>query len=147
MNTKKFVFPYKKLKEFFFHSTNPDDPIKPDAIKFSAFKSEWVHEKCHEAIDLNLFSSKHQTASRLNRTLINMISKILCDGPKFTSYQTRELTNVLHAMQNIYTNTRICLPKHFDVCSNLDRIWEFTYIQEPSGQIHYFDLSEVAPKG
>lgn len=129
---------------FIFHSTNPDDPFQSGATRFGAFKSKWVYKKCQDVIDL--LSLRHEKAFRQNSALIEIIWKALCAGPKFTPYQSKELINLLSAMQNIYTNTRICLPRHFDICLNLDRIWEFTYVQRPGDRIHLLDLTEVVPK-
>lgn len=70
----------------------------------------------------------------------------LCSGPKFTEYQIGELNEYTNQMQTIYFNTKVCLPKRFDVCTNLDRIWTFTYVQRPNGDIELLDLRNVKPE-
>lgn len=70
---------------------------------------------------------------------------LLCRGPKFTEYQATELSSNLNKMQDIYTGTKVCLPKNFDLCKNLDRIWNFTYIETSQGEFYPLDLNTVQP--
>lgn len=68
---------------------------------------------------------------------------ILCNGPKFYENQSNRLSNVLYKMQNIFTGTQICIPKYFDVCLNLDQIWDFTYIRHPNNHMDKLLMDEL----
>ena len=127
-------------------SVNPDDNILKDSTKFNAIKSKWVNSRCAEAKELLELVSFGESFARLNATLLQSVASILCVGPKFTGYQSNELTKILYSMQQTFTNTQVCIPKHFDICLNLDRIWDVTYVHEANGDLRLLDLSEVAPK-
>lgn len=85
------------------------------------------------------------TATLSNLTLLELVTDRLCAGPKFTEYQASELSNYLYEMQTIFTETQVCLPKHLDLCLNLDWIWDFTFVQNERNNIETLDLSNVAP--
>lgn len=71
--------------------------------------------------------------------------QLLCRGPRFNHLQSNALTNDLYAMQTIFTETQLCIPLHFDLCKNLDRIWEFTYVKRPNEHIEWLDMSDIWP--
>lgn len=83
-----------------------------------------------------------------NISLLESTTEKLCFGPKFTEYQTTELSGYLYQMQTVFTDTQLCLPTHFDVCKNLDRIWEFTYVLYTTDDniLEPLDLSKVIPR-
>lgn len=74
------------------------------------------------------------------------IATILCSGPKFTERESIELTKTLYEMQEIFTETKVCLPKYFDICLNIDWIYDFTYEQDKNGHIEKVDMEQVLPK-
>lgn len=66
--------------------------------------------------------------------------QLLCSGPRFSSTETKQLSTLLYRMQDMFTGTQLCVPKHFDVCINFDRIWEFTYVKRPNGNVEQLDM-------
>lgn len=68
---------------------------------------------------------------------------VLCNGPKFNENQSNRLSSLLYQMQNIFTGTQICIPKFFDVCLNLDQIWDFTYIRHPNNHMNKLLMDEL----
>lgn len=86
------------------------------------------------------------TSTITNLTILSASARLLCAGPKFDEKQTDQLTSYLQQMQTIFTTTEICLPQQFDVCLNLDRIWDFTYVLHNSDQIEPLNLDNVKPK-
>lgn len=137
-----------KATIFLINSTNAEQSVADDAAKFNAYKSKWVLRKCDEATGLLslTFTSHSKMHFILNTALLDAVRKILCSSPRLTEYQTTELTKSLFAMQEIYTSTRVCLPVYFDICQNLDHIWNFTYVQDSTGHIHRLDLRVVRPR-
>lgn len=123
---------------------NPDQQLAEDSKKFNAFKSKWINLKCAETN--GMLSEASGMVS--NISLLETTAEKLCFGPKFTEYQTSVLSNYLYQMQTVFTETQVCLPTHFDVCKNLDRIWEFTYLRSPTGDksLEPLDLSKVIPR-
>lgn len=81
----------------------------------------------------------------LNKTLPEKVAAILCSGPKFTEGESRALTKILYEMQETFTETKVCLPKHFDVCLNIDWIFSYTYVKDKDGLIQPVDMSHVLP--
>lgn len=83
-----------------------------------------------------------------NISLLESTAGKLCFGPKFTEHQTTELSTYLYQMQTVFTETQVCLPTHFDVCKNLDRIWEFTHVRCSTNEnsLESLDLSKVVPR-
>lgn len=59
---------------------------------------------------------------------------------------------VLGKMENIYVNTKICIPKSLDACENSEKLWNFTYLKLPDNGYEqlFFDgnnyYTEPAPK-
>lgn len=79
--------------------------------------------------------------------MLNLSARLLCAGPKFDEKQSEQLTLYLQQMQHIFTTTQICLPKYFDICLNLDRIWDFTYVsRNGDDRYHRLNLDAVRPK-
>lgn len=48
-------------------------------------------------------------------------------------------------MQETFTETKVCIPKHFDVCINFDQIWNYTYLLLPNGNIKWLNMTYVTP--
>lgn len=48
-------------------------------------------------------------------------------------------------MQYIYTTTKICVPDSFDVCENVAKIWNLTYVQGVDGlkKISFSNKNEI----
>lgn len=127
-------------------SVNPTQELADDATKFNAFKSKWINLKCTESSALLTAAYVTSVQSNaLNISLLESTAEKLCAGPKFTEYQSNELTKYLSQMQTIFTETQVCLPQHFDVCTNLDRIWSFTYVRTPENDYKMLDLTNVMP--
>lgn len=118
---------------------NPSDDLIEKGLELSIIKSNWRNLRCSEG-DLIIQSQKDVNESQ-KRMLY-----LLCRGPKFTEYQTRELAKVLNHMSDVYSSTRICLPKHFDICKNTDRVWEYTYMKSSRGDFYQLILDGVKPK-
>lgn len=72
--------------------------------------------------------------------------ELLCRGPTFSERESNELSEDLFQMQTIFTETQLCLPLHFDICLNIDWIWDFTYIRHPNGEFQLLDMSEIVVK-
>lgn len=126
---------------------NPDGKMASDLRKFNANKSKWSEIKCSEIQQLLTLANQYPlTSSVSNLTALNAAARLVCAGPKFNEFQAEQFTNYLQQMQTIFTTTEICLPKHFDICLNLDRIWEFTYIFRGDGHLERLNLDAVKPK-
>lgn len=125
-------------------SVNPTDKVAKDSQKFNANKSKWSNLKCLEIQDLIAAANRFPTAT--NHTLLEASAKLLCAGPKFSENQAELLTSYLQEMQYIFVGTQVCLPKKFDVCLNLDRIWEFTYVLRGANEIYTLNMDAVKPK-
>lgn len=87
-----------------------------------------------------------RNASAPNLTILNACDKLLCTGPSYSERDADQLTYNLRAMQTISVGTQICLPKHFDICRNWDRIWDFTYVLREDNSLDRLDLSAVTPR-
>lgn len=135
-----------EVRFYFKISVNPDQELAEDSKKFNAFKSNWINLKCAESngmLTVVYGSAFERDVS--NISLLESATDKLCFGPKFTEYQATELSNYLYQMQKVFTETQVCLPSHFDVCKNLDRIEEFTYVR-PSidgNSVEPLDLPKV----
>lgn len=133
---------------------NPTESATIELRKFNANKSKWTNAKCSEINDFFIAATQqqhqhpHQNPSTIsNYTILNASARLLCMGPKFNEQQAQELTTYLQRMQTIFIDTQICLPKQFDICRNLDRIWEFTYVSSTGNDndLNRLDLTAVAP--
>lgn len=131
-----------------FFSVRPDDDTAAELRKFNAEKLKWSESKCSEIQGLLQLASQYPFTSTIsNFTALNLSARLLCAGPKFDENHSRQLTFYLQQMQSIFTTTQICLPKHFDVCLNLDRIWDFTYVlRDADGSFQHLNLDAVRPK-
>lgn len=130
------------------YSVHPDDDTAAELRKFNAEKSKWSELKCSEIQNLLTLARQYPFTSTIsNFTILNLSARLLCAGPKFNEKQSEELTLHLQQMQTIFTTTQICLPKHFDICLNLDRIWDFTYVlRGADGNFQHLNLDAVRPK-
>lgn len=125
---------------------NPNDATAVEMQKFNANKSKWSELKCSEIEELITLAGQYPLTSTVsNLTILNVSARLLCAGPKFDANQAEQLTSYLQQMQTIFTTTQVCLPKHFDVCLNLDRIWDFTYVSHGSNHIEQLCLNAVKP--
>lgn len=88
---------------------------------------------------------KRNAIENVNDTQHRMID-LLCRGPRFNERESFELSRDLFQMQTIFTETRLCLPVHFDICVNIDWISDFTYIRHPSGEYQLLDMTKVITK-
>lgn len=118
--------------------------MERDLKAFTANKSTWNNRKCEEIRELIALTQRN--ASAANLTILNACDKLLCSGPEYTEREAEQLTGYLRAMQTTLAGTQICVPKHLDVCRNLDHIWEFTYVLRNNNGIASLDLSMVKPK-
>lgn len=135
---------FKCLK---YYSVNPDDITAAELRKFNANKSKWSNLKCTEIQELIELASQYPLTSTIsNLTILNASARLLCAGPKFDEKQAEQLTSYLQQMQTIFTTTQVCIPKQFDVCLNLDRIWEFTYVSRGADHMEPLCLDAVKPK-
>lgn len=132
----------------FCFSVQGDDNMAAESRKFNAEKLKWSEMKCSEIQDLLALASQYPFTSTIsNFTVLNSCARLLCAGPKFNEEQSKQLTLYLQQMQSIFTTTQICLPKHFDICLNLDHIWDFTYVlRGADGHFQHLDLAAVKPK-
>lgn len=121
---------------------NFNSDVSRDADSFNGFKTKWINTKCSEA--KNLYNTIGNTDDLF--PVFEVIIAKLCSGPKFTEYQILELNEYYNEMQNVFANTKICLPVHFDVCQNLDHIWLFTYVRRPSGDTESLNMRKVIPE-
>lgn len=126
---------------------NPDDETAAELRKFNVKKSKWSSVKCSEIQDLLTLANQYPLTSAIsNLTILNAGARLLCAGPKFNEDQAQQLTSYLQQMQTIFATTEVCIPKHLDVCLNLDRIWEFTYVLRGAGHLEQLNLDAVKPK-
>lgn len=132
---------------FVDNSVNPDDKTAAELRKFNAHKSQWSRLKCSEIQEiLALFNQQYPlTFAISNLTQLNGSARLLCAGPKFDAQQAQQFTFYLQQMQTIFTNTEICLPKQFDICLNLDRIWDVTYFLNGAHHLEPLCLDAVRP--
>ncbi|XP_031620875.1 angiotensin-converting enzyme-like isoform X2 [Contarinia nasturtii] len=139
---------YQKSANFAWDlSVNPTHKTAAELRQFNANKSKWRDSKCLEIQELITLANQYPLTSTIsNLTILNTSARLLCAGPKFNEKQTDQLTFYLQQMQTIFTTTEICLPQQFDVCLNLDRIWEFTYVLRNGDHIEPLCLDAVKPK-
>lgn len=131
----------------FCNSVSPNEETAAELRKFNANKSKWSNAKCSEIQELLTLANQHPLTSTIsNLTILNASARLLCAGPKFNEEQATQLTSYFQQMQTIFSTTEVCLPKHFDVCLNLDRIWEFTYVLRGAGQLQQLNLDAVKPE-
>lgn len=116
----------------FFFSTNPSEKLSNESIAFNAYKSQWINVRCAEVDEL-------PNAIRTNFTISRM-AQMLCRGPRFNTIQTKLLSRKLFDMQTTFTETQLCIPLHFDICQNLDRIWEWTFVRKPDGILEHLSM-------
>lgn len=125
---------------------NPTEKVASEFRKFNANKSLWNNARCSEINNFFIIAQRHPLSStNSNKTILNAAARLLCNGPTFNEQQAEQLTDYLQRMQTTIIDTQICLPKQFDVCLNLDRIWEFTYVLRPGNNFEQLDLSAVQP--
>ncbi len=115
-----------------FSSTNATPKLSHDSIEFNKLKSNWLNERCLEA-------------ARVPRNIDAIYKRmldILCQSPKFSVEETEVISTLLFNMQQIFTETQVCLPKALDLCLNLHQIWEYTYVKYPDGSFHRIILNK-----
>lgn len=95
-------------------------------------KAKWLNDRCAEAAHI----------PRNVDEIYNRMMDILCQSPKFSETETEVLSTLLFNMQQIFTETQVCLPKMLDLCLNLHQIWEFTYVKYPDGRFHRITLKK-----
>lgn len=129
-------------------SVDFDEDTAAELRKFNAEKLEWSELKCLEIQNLLTLARQYPFTSTIsNFTVLNLSARLLCSGPKFDEQQSKQLTRYLQQMQRIFITTQICLPKQFDICHNLDRIWDFTYVlRDDDEHLLQLNLDAVRPK-
>lgn len=120
---------------FLIYSTHPSEQLSQQSISFNAFKSQWINIRCSEVDEL--------PENIVKNPIIKRMVRLLCQGPRLTTAQTKQLSRKLFEMQTTFTETQLCLPMHFDVCQNLDRIWEWTFVRKPDGSLVYLNMNKV----
>lgn len=125
-------------------SIDVGEQTENDLKLFTINKSLWNNRKCEEIQEL--IGLTEQNASATNLTILNACGTLLCTGPSYSEQDAAKLTSDLRAMQTISVSTQICLPKHFDICRNWDRIWDFTYVLRDDKSVEFLNLSVVRPK-
>lgn len=96
--------------------------------------------RCLEVDQLQHYAADADT---LHKRMFNM----LCRGPRFTVAQSDALSTDLFRMQSAFVETQLCVPKHLDLCMNLDHIWDFTYVRRPNtGQLERLNMTDVSIK-
>lgn len=129
-------------------SVNPDDQTAAELRKFNVNKSLWSNQKCIEIQQFVTLANQYPLTSTIsNLTVLNASARLLCAGPKFDEKHAEQLTSYLQQMQTIFTTTEVCIPTQFDVCLNLDRIWDFTYVLRGVGHLQPLSLDAVKPNG
>lgn len=128
-------------------SVSANNALLNESIEFNAIKSQWLDKKCRELDNyMGPHFNSNPTKVNLNKTMPEKVWSILCSGPKFSEQESMELTKILYEMQETFTETKICLPKHFDICLNIDWIYDFTYKQDKNGNLRKLNMSDVMPK-
>lgn len=113
-----------------FSSVNSTPKLSHDSVEFNKVKCKWLNDRCSEAAHL---------PRNVDETY-NRMMDILCQSPKFSETETEVLSTLLFTMQQIFTETQVCLPKMLDLCSNLHQIWAYTYVKYPDGRFHRITL-------
>ncbi|KAL5290214.1 hypothetical protein ACFFRR_009883 [Megaselia abdita] len=116
-------------------TVNPSSDILRKANLFGTYRANWKNEKCSQAANY---------IWKMNILQKRMIW-ILCRGPRYTSNEAGKLSKLLIEMQDIYSGTKICLPISFDICININRIWNYTYVKTYYGDIEYLNMSPLQP--
>lgn len=139
--------PFTDCVNYFCDSVNPDVETAAELKQFNANKSKWSKLKCTEIQELLTLANQYPLTSAIsNLTILNASARLLCAGPTFDEDQAQQLTSYLQQMQSIFATTEVCIPKHFDVCMNLDRIWEFTYVRRDASHMQRLNLDAIKPK-
>ncbi|XP_055846747.1 angiotensin-converting enzyme-like [Episyrphus balteatus] len=116
---------------------DPNSHVYDEASQLGKHRSKWQHQRCTEAEEM--------TVDNMTDVQKRMVW-LLCRGPRYTEYQGGELSAILNEIQNIYSETEICLPKAFDVCINVNRIWDYTYARTPDSEIVKLNMRLIEPK-
>lgn len=115
-----------------FFSVNSTPKLAHDSIQFNKIKSKWLNDRCTEAVDI----------PRNVDNVLNRMMDILCQSPKFSESETEILSSLLFSMQQIFTETQVCLPTTLDLCVEMHKIWECTYVKHPDGSFHHIILKQ-----
>ncbi|XP_037024274.1 angiotensin-converting enzyme-like [Bradysia coprophila] len=113
-------------------SVNATPQLSQDSVEFNKAKSEWQNNRCSDVAYL----------PRNVNEIYNRMMDILCQSPAFSDMETEVLSTLLFSMQRIFTETQVCLPKMLDLCSNLPKIWEYTFVKDPDGSFHRIALTK-----
>ncbi|XP_055918093.1 angiotensin-converting enzyme-like [Eupeodes corollae] len=116
---------------------DPNSMVYDEASQLGKHRSKWQIQRCTEAVEINV-----DNITDIQKRMI----WILCRGPRYTEYQGGELSMILNAIQNIYSETEICIPKGFDVCINFNRLWDYTYTRTPENELVKLNMRPVEPK-
>lgn len=121
--------------------------MEKESQQFNANKSKWSNLKCSEIHEMIAATDRiPQASSAANLSILEASAKLLCAGPKLNERQAEMLTMYSQQMQSTFVGTQICLPKQFDVCLNLDRIWDFTYVLHNGNELDPLNLDAVKPQ-
>lgn len=116
---------------------NSTPTLSHDSVEFNKVKSKWINSRCAEAANL----------PRNVDEIYNRMMDILCQSPKFSETETEVISTLLFNMQQIFTETQVCLPKMLNLCTNENRIWEYTYVKYPDGTLHRIVLKKDSANG
>lgn len=111
---------------------NATPKLSADSIEFNKVKSNWINSLCAEVTNLPKDVSE----------VYNRMMEIMCKCPKFSETETEVLSTLLFSMEEIFTETQVCLPKSIDLCSNTKQMWEYTYVKYPDGKLHRIILKK-----
>lgn len=112
------------------------DELIKQGIELGLLKTKWRNIRCTEVLQID-----QSVLSELDNRMVYL----LCRGARFNENETINLSKVLNKLSDIYAGTQVCLPKHFDVCLNIDRIWEFTFVRDIQDEMYFLNLSTVMP--
>lgn len=124
-----------KYLAHFNSSVNATPALSQSSVEFNQLKSKWINSRCSEIADF---------PRDIDDTYHRMMD-ILCKGPKFSEIEAQTLSTLLFSMQEIFTETQVCLPKSLDLCLYLNRIWEFTYVKYPNEPLHRIAFKKDSP--
>ncbi|KAJ6636732.1 Angiotensin-converting enzyme [Pseudolycoriella hygida] len=113
-------------------SLNATPKLSHDSVEFNKVKCKWLNSRCSEAAQL---------PENVDETF-NRMMDLLCRSPKFSEMETEVISTLLFNMQQIFTETEICLPKSLDLCLNANQIWEYTYVKYPDDSFHRIILQK-----
>lgn len=111
---------------------NATPKLSENSVEFNKLKCNWINSRCSEVTNL-----PKNVAEDYDRMM-----EILCKSPKFSEFETETLSTLLFNMQEIFTETQVCLPRLLNLCTHSNQIWEFTYVKFPDGSFHRIILKK-----